>query len=200
MASPDRYYRAAVICGLAPLTAGTGIFLLWLVVGWTWLMFAGAFTVCAGVASAIAGASCLAAYALKSCDTRPKSQIGVRVAIASTALFVNFPAALAIILTAMYLALQIQVTVVNQGPAIERFVVSGGCTETDFGAISPGATRVQKIRIECDGVLEFHMQRAGQELGGVIQRYVTTNDWESHQITFSPDGDWSVQDLNRIAD
>jgi len=200
MTSPDRFYRAALICGLAPLAIGIAIFLLWCVVDWTWLMFVGAFTICGGIVSVLVGSGCLIAYAVKSWNTQPKSRVGVRVAIASTALLANFPAALALIVAAMYLALQIQVTVVNHGPAIEQFVVSGGCTETDFGSIPSGTTRVKKIRIECDGNLEFHARRAGQELGGIIERYVTPNDWEYDQITFSPNGDWSLQNLRRSAD
>jgi hypothetical protein len=111
MASPRLFYRAALICGLAPLATGIGIFLLWLIVGWDWLMAAGVLAIFGGAISTIVGAGCLVAYAIKAARTDCDSHVGVRVTIALTALIINFPVALAIAFAAMFLFLRIQLTV-----------------------------------------------------------------------------------------
>ncbi len=193
MNSVDRLYRIALICGLAPLAVGCGIFGLWCAVGWDWLMFAGLATMWAGIASVFAGGICLGLFAVKSAAMQPRPHIGPRIAIGLICLLVNLPAAFLIIVTAGYLFFSVHVTVTNQGLDLERLVVAGGCAEADFGPIPAGATRIERIVIKCDGSLDFQAWRGDQELSGTLVGYrVTHGEHLDVRLVFAPDGTWST--------
>ncbi|HEX4145993.1 MAG TPA: hypothetical protein VHY91_21005 [Pirellulales bacterium] len=193
MASPDRYYRAALICGLAPLATGVGIFLLWTAVRGDALAFAGLLTILLGTLSVITGGVCLLVYEVKSRRAEPESPIGRRVAIAATALLINFPAALLVVVAVSFL-IPSELTVANEGPEIERFVVSGCGAEKNVGAIAAGKTVVVKILVWHSGILEFHATRAGQEISGTIEGRMTPSSPSFPILDFSPNGDWESRD------
>jgi len=192
MAPTDRSYRTALICGLAPLAIGVAIFVLWLATGWTWLMFAGLATVFCGSLSFLAGAISLFQFAAQAAALDPRPRIAPRVALGLAALLVNLPAAFLIIVAANYLFFSVDVIVVNRGPDFDRLVVAGGCAQADFGRLPSGATRTERVVIECDGSLDFQAERGGEKLSGTLVGYVTNSEQLIVHVTFAPDGTWSV--------
>jgi hypothetical protein len=192
MSSPDRYFRLALFFGLAPLVVGSGVFLLWCAAGWDWLMFAGLLTMWGGIASLIAGGLCLTAFAVKAAASQPRPPIGPRVAMALVALLVNIPVAFCIVVAAMQMFLRVELTVVNNGADLDHLVVFGGCGEADFGSVPSGATRVERLVVGCDGGLELHAVRSGNQLSGVVASYVTPGEHLDLRLTFAADGSWSV--------
>jgi hypothetical protein len=195
-----RFYRAALICGLAPLAIGIAIFLLWTVVRWPWLQTAGVVNICAGVVSVCVGAVCLVAYAVPSVRANSDPRNGARIATAITALLINFPAVVLVLVLVGLIIERADVIVVNEGPGIDRLVLYGGGAEIDFGAIPSGETRVSKVDFQQDGSLEFHANRGGQEIHGVVEGYVTPGQGLHAELMFSPSGDWSVRDRAQPAD
>jgi hypothetical protein len=128
-----RLYTAALLCGLAPLAIGTGIFVLWYLTRWNWLAFAWVFTFLGCVVSVIVGAVCLLFYALAAYRPVPREIFVRRVVIALAALLVNFPVAYLIVIAVTAIQFHSCVVVINEGPDIDRFVVSGACGDIDLG-------------------------------------------------------------------
>lgn len=189
MACPERYYRAALICGLAPLATGVGIFLLWTVIGGNELAFAGLLTIVLGTISVVAGGVCLGIYAERSSGTVPKLRLRRQLRIAATALLINFPAALLVVVAVAFLVPS-QVTVDNHGPDIERFAVSGGGAEVNVGEIASGNTIVVRIVVWRGDTLKFHATRAGQDFRGLVEGHVRPGAAGFPFLIFNRDGSW----------
>src|SRR5882672_10224811 len=102
---PVDLYRAAIVCGLAPLIIGTSILLLWLIFRWEALQAAGLCTILGGVLSVLVG-FCLLAALVTTQRTSPVSRpasggrrkMAIRYFASIAILLVNFPAAAFIIM------------------------------------------------------------------------------------------------------
>jgi hypothetical protein len=188
MMPPNRLLRAAMICGLLPLGTGVGIFLLWLIARWDWLMMAGLFTVYGGIVSVLVGLGFLVAAGKQTPSARPA--LGI--------LLANFPIAGFIIVVAFVIQTRFPVTVVNEGHAtLDQFVVSGGGVEFDFGSVAPGQTVTRHRLIDHDGSLVFHARREGEEIEGTVEGYVTNNQGGHKRVVFDEAGEFEVLDHGR---
>ena len=177
--------RSALICGLLPLGTGVGIFLLWLVVRWDWLMLAGFGTICVGLLLVLVGAGFLVAA-----RSRSPAVLGV--------LLANFPVAGVIVFVAFDIETRFTVTVVNEGPApLDAFVVSGGGVEHGFGSVAPGQTATLHRLIDHDGELVFHARRDGEEVEGEVEGYVTNGQGGHKRVVFDQAGDFEVLGVGR---
>ena len=192
MTTPNRYYLAALCCGLVPLATGIGIYLLWLQVGWTWLFLAGWFVLFFGIVSTIIGTGLLIAFAATSMQAEPTRRIGLRLRL-PWPLSANFPTALTIV----FLADSVHLTVVNNGPEIEQLILTqgNGCAEVDLGAIRTGQRRFGRIHVACDGSLDFTARRGGQIVRAQLTAYAISPC--RMVLTFLPDGEWRVEELDR---
>jgi hypothetical protein len=114
------------------------------------------------------------------------------------ALLVNFPAYALVMITVAYVITRADLTVVNNGPEIAQLVLSGACTQVNFGAIASGSRRAARIDIARDGALEFHARRGEEEVAGVVEAYVTPGQGLNLELVFSRDGDWSVRNLDTV--
>ena len=172
----SRYlYIAALICGIAPLTAGTVIFLLWLYSSDISLVTAGLKTVEVGTVVAVSGLIFLAIYAIIAyrCGMRPaaiaRKSVKPLAIIAS-----NFIVAPVLVVAGTVIATGYVITVENRSDLpIEGFylLVPGGAIE--FGALQPSETRTERFRIKKDGAIEYRYSQKGTCHAGVIEGYVT---------------------------
>ena len=192
MPSPQSYYRAALICGLAPLAIGTGIFLLWCVTTWDGIcfFFAGVLTILVGLISVLTGIRALISYACCALRTERKSAVVGRVLAGTAALLVNFPVAMAFVEIVDKVEGSSHFTVINHGPAIDRFVITGGGVEVDFGPIASGETSMRSFYVVQDGDLHYHARRGGASLDDSFG-YVTNGPGYNYVVTFAPDGSWT---------
>ena len=98
-----RSHRLATLCGALPLSLGTGIFVIWLVGRWDWLVFAGAVVLYGSVAVVVVGAIALAHGCWVASRSTTVSRQGMWMSTLGCAglLLVNFPVAAGIIAAAV---------------------------------------------------------------------------------------------------
>ena len=193
----SRLLHAAFICGLLPLRTGVGIFLLWFMVRWGWLIVAGVFTIYGSVLSVLVGLGFLVAHVVKRPAGERKSSL-IWSTPALGVLLVNFPAAALVAVAALDILTCFTVTVANNGPTtLDSFVVSGGGVEVDFGPIAPSQALTRHFFIQNDGELVFHARRDGEEIEGTVEGYVTHNQGGHKRIIFDQAGQVEVLDLGK---
>jgi hypothetical protein len=86
-----------------------------------------------------------------------------------------------------------RLTVSNEGPPIERFVLSGACDDADFGPIPTDTTVERQLNIVRGGELAFDAARDGDQIRGVIQGYVTPSQRVRLLLKFDTNGFGSVR-------
>lgn len=194
--SPD-HLRSAFVCGLIPLITGTSIFLLWVLTRWDWLFVAGMLTIIAGVFVFLCGIACLTASRFD----RPLGEVGgsrretLRRITALLILLSNFPVAASIVVAVDTIRTRYVVTIVNHGSVpLDNVMVSGGGVEIYFGSVAPGAIAERWFNIRTDGKLVFRARRAGEDVDGTIEGYVTNGLGGDMEVTFNRDGSIEVRD------
>ena len=118
------FWRAAIVCGLVPLLAGTAVFLLWLLTDWMPLMLAGYVTILGGTAIVLAGLVFLGMYAIQAPRLLPPApRFGLSTLAVAALLLVNFPLAALYTWGAIYKFTLYTVTVTNAGARTPDHVI-----------------------------------------------------------------------------
>jgi hypothetical protein len=134
------FYRIAKFCAVAPLIAGVGVFLLWILTGAQPLPVIGLFLIPAGCILVLIGAIYLSAYLIIECKARGgfNRPLARQALIGAGLLLVNFPAAYACAGSAIYLMDFRLVRVINRSSTpIESFIVVDPLGSHELGPISP---------------------------------------------------------------
>ncbi|MBN2212236.1 MAG: hypothetical protein JW709_12635 [Sedimentisphaerales bacterium] len=140
----NRVYRIALIFGFIPLIIGIVIFLLWLATRWDWLMLAGAFTICGGVAAVTLGFLALAYYywrRMRIPDITPY-KLKRKILLCVGLYVLNFLVAGGVFLTAMTIESCCAIFVHNATKhTINNVSISGGGCVEKIISIPPGKTK-----------------------------------------------------------
>ena len=186
----NRSHRVAAICGAAPLLLGTGIFLVWLVVRWDWLIIAGGVVLYGGVAVFAVGVVALVRFCWVACHTRsvPRRRVWVSALGCAGLLLANFPVAAGIVSTAIAVATRYSVVVRNTSQEqLDGVRVFGGGCDATYGSLLPGATASRSFWIQHDDVLGFRASSRTNTIEQTIDPYVTVNSGGHLTVTVERD-------------
>lgn len=192
------WYRAAIVCGAAPMVVGVGVFLVWLAVRADWLMLVGGVTLTAGPAVVAVGAVCLLIYVLARRKV-PEGRRGrgwwLRPVGALGLLLANFPVGYAVFTAAWFVETRYVVEIHNTAPvAAQSVTLTGGGVEVPFGDIHPGERVQHGFHIRHDGELTLTAVLGDQPVETVIYTYVTNSLGANKVVTIGPGGEVSVDD------
>jgi len=191
----DWSYRAALVCGAAPLLTGISIFLLWLVTRWDSLMLAGLHTIYAGLAAFAVGCIALTIYLWRAFRSPDADQRRVRNATLACGglLLVNFPVAFGIVAAVIDIESRYTVVIHNDsGQPLEDVRVFGGGCDKSLGSIAPGDTVRRRLRFDTDGELRLHATIGTTDIDEVIDGYITRDIGGRPTVTVEPGGAVSV--------
>jgi hypothetical protein len=191
----SRRLKLPLLLGAIPLATGISIFLLWLMTGWTPLMFAGLATLYAGFLLVLGGLVVLGVAIVKMIRARAWTPaLKRRSALVALLLIVNFPAAGAIIWAVVYLETIYTVTISNHSSStIEQAAISGGGVSVQLGQIKSGARVTKRFFIEHKGELVLSGIEGGRPLNVVIDGYVTNSGGGHKEVEISPNGSISTK-------
>lgn len=184
-------YRLALLCGLLPLSVGSLIFSLWLVLRSNTLMFAGIFTIYAGVLLSIVGLLALAVYlwrALRQADL-PRRQI-IRASLLGFGLILaNYVLAAAFVLLADTLMSRYTLHLHNaSGQPISAVRLIGQSCSHDFGSLPPDARVTHRCRLQHEGSLSLHWEAAGGAHEALVEGYVIPSQGKQRALRITPAG------------
>jgi hypothetical protein len=189
-----RWLTASVVLGATPLATGISIFLLWLLVRWDWLMFAGLLTIYGGMLCVGGGLLSLVTYWALARRQGATLNLTRRVMAVAFLQFLNFPVAFAAGGAAIHIATRYTVEVRNEGSSdVDRVELSGGGVQVVFETIPGGGSREEGFHFTQDGSLEFVLLHEGQEHRGVVEGYVTNGGGGHRTLVVHQDGEVSVQ-------
>ena len=179
----------AFACALAPLIAGTLIFLTWLWLRWDGLMVAGLGTIFAGLFLFCIGVSCLVTHIFMRRAVAGPRSFHWPSALAGTLLLLNFPMAAVYAITAIDITMRYHVSVENQrDEPVETFLVSGGGVHVEFGPIGPHAVESRALNFREDGHLSFETRLDDVQRRGTIESYVTHGQSGRVHVLIGSDG------------
>lgn len=192
----NRWLKAAVVLGAAPLVFATFIFLAWVAIRWTFFIFAGIVTIYVGLVSVGLGLLCLAVYTVQTYRRRelPRRRLRRQSVVTLVILLLNFPAAAAFTYAAILIETRYVVTVSNRSSSdVESFLIDGGGVHVELGSLRPGQTRSRGFYIQHDDRLSFSGSRSGVAFGGTLDGYVTNNVGGHKSVIISSDGSVRVE-------
>lgn len=183
-------YRIAFLCGLLPLTIGTGIYLLWLVTEWDVLMVAGIFTIWGGLACVAIGFIAAAIYAFKLRATGALwGPIAGRIAKPVGLMLFNLPASIIIFSLAWSAATRYDVTLTNESESvIACFQMIAPGVKESFENVQPEESRSIGVHFQGDGPFKFEAEVGGVVSTGTIEGYVTHNLGGESVVLYSDAG------------
>ena len=193
---PSRLLTIAKLCGALPLIVGATIFGLWVWTRSDGLMFAGLFTIYAGLASFALGALSLLAFVRAS---RKSAEISRPLVWRSTLkvgalLLSNFPAAIAIVVAAVCIETRYTVTILNEaGSSATDVRIHGGGCEISIGSVSPHARTSRSFWVQHDDSLELSLKLNGQERTHTIEGYITNGQGGSKTVTIDQNEELSTK-------
>lgn len=132
----------AAICGALPLIAGIAIFIAWTTTRLSVFELLGFLTIVGGLFLFVIGMVCLASYHLPRLNTIPSSPTrwGMTLALPLILLLINFPVAVAALISVRHIKSAVKITVVNRSASTVKSVAletpDGSWTLND---LAPGA-------------------------------------------------------------
>ena len=188
----------ACLCALIPLAVGLTIYVAWLLTGWTWLEFAGFFTILGGLLFSVVGFShYLAARRLMfskvSADQR--RPLYRRATLALALLFLNFPIAMALVGSVLCSGRPSKITIENKTNApisdVSYFWGSNALAG-DIEPISPGAIVTTNCRVPFThfAVTSINYSQDGADFETTVTNRQAPYPWSP--ITFVIEEDRSV--------
>lgn len=183
-------YRIAFLCGLLPLTVGTGIYLLWLVTEWDVLMVAGIFTIWGGLASVAIGFGAVAIYAFKlRVNGALWRDIAGRIAKPIGLMLFNLPACIVIFSLAWSAVTRYDVTLTNESEsAIAHFQMVAPGVEESFEDVKPGESRSVGVHFSGDGPFYYMAEVNREVVRDTIEYYVTHNLRGEAEVLYTDTG------------
>jgi hypothetical protein len=186
----------ALVLSLGPLTVGVSIFLLWWLTRSFIFESLGFYTILGGLISVSLAFITVIGYAIVALRAKESTvKVAIRAAIVLTVILINFPAALACLVGYDYTSSLYVLTVENKSSVtIQRVTVSGSCTTTNLGPISPGGKKHIKFYAESEGPLLFSVSSNDLKIDGVLDvGYATRVPGENTTLTIKDGGKYVVE-------
>jgi hypothetical protein len=201
LALMHRSYRIALLCGILPLVAGVGIYLVWLVAKWESLMVAGLFTIIAGMVCTIVAAISLGLFwrNVRRNNTMPQRRAVYLIAFCAAILAMDYLAAGIIACTAHERYSAYNITVCNESlQPIENIHLSGGGIDYYCDRIAAGKAADCILWFKQDGSLQFSAVCGSTTYAETVDNYVTGGMGGMAIITIRPDYTISIDhDIQR---
>jgi len=188
----NKWYRASLLCGFAPLITGITIFVSWLITRVYWLEIAGIFIIIAGLVLFILGLLFLGAYYFKG-----KSNNSVsfkRVATSLAILVLNFPVAMFAVTTAINIMSTYSIMVKNNTPqVISDFTLIAKNKQYEFPVIKPQETITKDINFKHEGSVNYRFTFENEVQNGVMFGYVAAGLGQKTVRLISSDGNVNIE-------
>ncbi len=193
-------YRAAVLCAIAPLTAGLTIFILWLFGRDIYLVSAGLKTIEHGKIAIAMSLALLLGYAVVAHRNGGSISSITRKSLKPLAIItMNFVAAAILFISGAIIATSFVITVVNSSESlVEGFHLLVPDDKIRFGNLQPSDSRTEWFRIRKDGNMEYRFRKGETCYSGMVEGYVTNMQGGKIIITVGKDG--RIEILDEIND
>lgn len=180
--------RLAIGCGLIPLAIGTFVFIAFLMTQDSWFGVAGFFNLLAGLALIAAGTG-LAIFSGYRSGEWKKPMLAIAL------LFVNFPAAAAMIYFATRVYFGTPVTVINDSsqPVADLVFRDPRGNHYQMSVVGAHGRRQSKFYFEGEGAVRFSLTTPSGERSGELIGYITTASREECVLRIDADGSVSVE-------
>ncbi len=167
------WYRTVLVCGLFPMTAGTAIFVAWLLTDLDVLEILGMVLICIGIALVVLGIVGLAIFI-----SRARNEglpYGKPVCLGAALLFLNFPLCAAFVSIAFAMESAHVVTVVDRATApIEDLTFTDPAGQQhQIEPIRPGEVYHACIDFSGEGAVQYSFTVDGQMHTGTLIGYLS---------------------------
>jgi len=189
-----RLLKTAFLCGVLPLSAGTLVFLAWLITRWDWLMVAGLVTIFLGLVCFVMGAVGLSLHLHRLGQIAPPEMRRQNwlALITACLLIINFPAAYCYTNWASDISTRYTLVVVNEsGQHMKSVIVTAPGLKREFGPIQPGGQVKRHLNFFGDGRIDFKA-RTSTETSGVIDGYAMGSMGGKKVLRLKPDGAYTI--------